>query len=235
MLPHQPDGFIQMTPAELLGPLNEVEARHAPALLSLAGNLNVFDAGPRLAIVGSRDASAEALRDTTAIAKFLVEHGVTVVSGLARGIDTAAHTAAINAAGRTIAVLGTPLTTTSPASNMVLQHEIMQRHLAVSQFRPDLPVLRGNFAVRNRTMALLSHATLIVEAGEHSGSKHQGWEALRLGRPLFLHERIVSNTELTWPAEMLQYGAIVFSSESMEGLLEVLPATGGRIDTSLFS
>lgn len=76
--------------------------------------------------------------------------------------------------------------------------------------------------MRNRTMALLSDATVIVEAGEESGTLHQGWEALRLGRPLFLMESILSKG-LKWPDEMRHYGAEILSRENLDLLFELLP------------
>ena len=106
-----------------------------------------------------------------------MNHQMIVVSGLACGIDTAAHTAAIESGGKTIAVLGTPLDDTYPQENQALQSLIMAQHLAVSQFAPGAGTQPKNFPVRNRTMALLTDATVIVEAGEKSGTVHQGWEA----------------------------------------------------------
>ena len=75
--------------------------------------------------------------------------------------------------------------------------------------------------MRNRTMALISHASVIVEAGESSGSLHQGWEALRLGRPLFLMRSVVENETLRWPKEMLEYGASILTKT--EDVLNVIP------------
>jgi DNA processing protein len=83
--------------------------------------------------------------------------------------------------------------------------------------------------MRNRTMALISEATVIVEAGEGSGTIHQGWEALRLGRPLFLLVSVATDPELSWPAEMLGYGAEVLSDQTLEFFFESLPE-GSRAD-----
>jgi DNA processing protein len=77
--------------------------------------------------------------------------------------------------------------------------------------------------MRNRTMALLSDATVIVEAGEKSGTLHQGWEALRLGRLLFLMESVTKDPSLSWPAEMIHYGAQVLTRENVELALEEIP------------
>ncbi|MCI4347716.1 MAG: DNA-protecting protein DprA, partial [Thermoplasmata archaeon] len=144
------------------------------------------------------------------------------VSGLARGVDTAAHTAAIEADGTTIAVLGTPLSRTYPAENAVLQRRIRLDHLAVSQFSEQDPILPGNFVIRNRTMALIADASVIVESAEGGGSLNQGWETLRLGRPLFIHDREFEKRELEWPGKMARYGAIRFREP--EDIMNYIPS-----------
>jgi DNA processing protein len=208
---------------ELLGPLNEVEKKNAPRELFAAGDVDLIRRGRRVSVVGSRDASREGLGRASKLARLLVGRGVIVVSGLAEGIDTEAHVAAIDAGGRTVAVLGTPLDQVFPAGNRELQQRIMKEHLAISQFAPGSAGGRKCFPMRNRTMALVSDATVIVEAGEGSGTIHQGWEALRLGHPLFLLDSVVRNQGLSWPAEMLAYGAEVLSEETVEFFFESLP------------
>lgn len=208
---------------DLLGPLNDVEQKFAPPTLYVAGDPEVLRM-PRVAVIGSRKATAEGLAHATELARFFARSGVAVVSGLAEGIDTAAHEAAIQE-GRTVAVLGTPLDQVYPAANRMLQDRIMREHLAISQFAPGTPVGRGSFILRNRTMALVSHASVIVEAGETSGSLSQGWETLRLGHPLFLHRSIIEDGRLAWPRKMLEYGAVVL--EKPEEVLEVLPSRAG--------
>ena len=93
-----------------------------------------------------------------------------VVSGLAEGIDTAAHQATLEAGGRTIAVLGTPLDQVYPKRNAALQHQLMREHLCVSQFPVGSPIHRRNCPLRNHTMALLADATVIIEATDTSGA-----------------------------------------------------------------
>lgn len=216
---------------ELLGPLDEVEKKNAPAELFVAGDVSLVRAGRRVSVVGSREASQDGLARAARLARMLAERGVVVVSGLAEGVDTVAHTAAIEAGGRTIAVLGTPLDKVYPARNRALQERIMREHLVVSQFAPASAGGRHCFPMRNRTMALLSDATVIVEAGEGSGTIHQGWEALRLGRPLFLLESIVKTEDLEWSAELLAYGAEILSEKTVELFFEMLPE-GSRVERS---
>ncbi len=215
--------LAEHTPETLIGPLNEVEKKHAPARLFTAGRIELLRDGLRISVVGSRDATTEGLARARALSEALVSRGVVVVSGLAEGIDTQAHQAAINAGGATIAVLGTPLDVCFPKQNQELLDRIIQSHLAVSQFPVGFPLQKKNFPMRNRTMALLSDATIIVEAGEGSGTIHQGWEALRLGRPLFLLESLTKRTDLAWPAEMQQYGAEVLTKERLPVVLDNLP------------
>lgn len=213
---------------KLLWPFNEVEQKHAPAELFLAGNADLLRAGPRVAIVGSRKASREGLLRAAKLARILVEHGIIVVSGLAEGIDTAAHEATLAAGGRTIAVLGTPLDDCFPAANRALQQRIMREHLAVSQFPSGTAVGRHTFPMRNRTMALIADATVIVEATDRSGTINQAWDALRLGRPLWLTESLMKNTGLALPAQLAFYGAETLSDATLPLMIAQLPV--GRRD-----
>ena len=199
-----------MTPEELLGPLNDHERKHAPGRLFVAGDVELARR-PRVSIVGSRHASEAGLKRAARLARELAGRGIVVVSGLAAGIDRRAHEVTIAERGRTIAVLGTPLDQVSPRAHEALQLEIMTQHLAISQFPSGHPVDRSTFPLRNRTMALASDATVIVEAGESSGTQHQGWEAIRLGRPLFLLRSLVESQPPDWVSKLLDYGANVLA------------------------
>ena len=141
-----------------------------------------------------------------------------------RGVSgtAAAHRAAIKEGGRTIAVLGTPLDRVYPKENFQLQEIIMRHHLVISQFPIGYPIQPKNFVLRNRTMALISNASIIVEAKDDSGSLHQGWEALRLGRPLFIWSSTVNDSSLDWPKKMVMYGAVELTDP--EQVLDVLPS-----------
>lgn len=207
---------------ELVGPLNDVEKKYAPKELYVAGPLSIPLPGPRSSVIGSRKASSEGLEAARDIARVLARRNVIVVSGLAEGIDTAAHKAAIEEGGHTIAVLGTPLDHVYPRENFDLQELIMRNHLVVSQFPIGHATQPKDFVLRNRTMALISNASIIVEAGDSSGSLHQGWEALRLGRPLFIWSSIMNDHSLSWPKKMEMYGAIELRDP--EEVLDVLPS-----------
>jgi DNA processing protein len=211
-----------LTVERLLGrPLNDVERKYAPRKMHASGPMQIPLPRPRVSIVGSRKASAQGLAAAESISSTLAAMDVVVVSGLAEGIDTAAHKGAMLSDGRTIAVLGTPLNKVYPKQNLELQNRIMQNHLALSQFPEGHSTTPKDFVLRNRTMALISDATIIVEAGEKSGSLHQGWEALRLGRSLFLWGTVM-DVGLSWPEKMLEYGAMILSDP--KDVIEALPA-----------
>lgn len=205
-------------------PLNQAEKKFAPKGITLKGDVTFLSEGGRVSIIGSRAASPEGLARTRRLSRLLVQNGVTVVSGLAKGIDTVAHRAAIEAGGRTIAVLGTPVNEAYPSENRELQEFIGESHLLVSQFPIGYPVLKKNFPVRNRLMALISDATIIVEANNKSGTIHQGWEALRLARPLYILESAQDPSGASWSSKFLSYGAQILSDESFESLLESIPS-----------
>jgi DNA processing protein len=116
---------------------------------------------------------------------------MTVVSGLARGIDTAAHRAALDAGGRTVAVIGTGITKAYPAENRGLQREIGARGLVLSQFWPDTPPQKHAFLMRNATMSGYGLATVVVEAGETSGARALARMAVEHGRQVILTDQVV--------------------------------------------
>lgn len=210
---------------DILDPLNEVEKKYVPKELYVSGDTSLLRQSPRVAVVGSRKASRAALDRTSRLVERLVDERAIIISGLAMGVDTAAHRATIKFGGHTIAVLGTPLDVVTPRSNRELQALIMEKHLAVSQFASGTVIRPHFFPIRNRTMALICQASVIVEASDGSGTLSQGWEALRLGRPLFIAKEVAENKSLTWPGEMLQYGAQILGDD-IDDLLEMLPPPG---------
>lgn len=189
------------------------EAEHPVELLYFQGNWDIT-AARCVAVVGTRHPSDEGKRRTAKLARQLVQAGFAVVSGLAHGVDTVAHTAAIDAGGQTIAVLGTPITTCYPPENRALQRQIADEFLVISQ----VPIVRysrqgpsGNrlfFPERNATMSALTEATVIVEAGNTSGTLIQARHALQQGRKLFILDSCFRHPELAWPAKFVERGAI---------------------------
>ncbi|MGW5559492.1 DNA-processing protein DprA [Micromonospora sp. NPDC003944] len=175
--------FDDTYPAQLLG------IREVPPILFSKGDLRVHDRA--VAVVGSRKASDEGLRIARAVATTLAGRGVTVVSGLAAGIDTAAHSAALEAGGRTVAVLGTGIRRYYPSGNRGLQDHIADVGLVVSQFWPDAAPSRQSFPMRNAVMSGYAVATVVVEAGETSGARIQARLALQHGRPVVLTSQVM--------------------------------------------
>jgi DNA processing protein len=167
-----------------------------------------------VAVVGTRKPSPEGLKRTRQLVRMLVEDHFSVVSGLAAGVDTAVHETAIAAGGRTIAVIGTPLSHSYPRDNTDLQRKIASEFLVISQVplrRYESQDFRRNrlfFPERNVTMSALTEATIIVEAGETSGTLIQARAALHQGRKLFILDSCFRNKNLTWPQKFAERGAI---------------------------
>jgi DNA processing protein len=139
----------------------------------------------------------------TQLARELARNGITIVSGLAKGVDTAALTSAVTHGGRVAAVVGTPLDKAYPAENADLQQQIYADHLLISPFREGGRVFRSNFPARNRVMAAISDATVIVEASDTSGTLHQAAECQKLGRWLFILRSVVDDKSIEWPARFV--------------------------------
>jgi DNA processing protein len=209
---------------KLVGPLNDIEKKFAPAKLYFIGKEDLLLKHPRVSIIGTRNPSERAKEYTHMLTTFLVMNKCVIVSGLAKGVDSIAHRTAIDKGGETIAVLGTPLDTYYPAENRELQNKIMRDYLLISQFPIGFSIQRKNFPIRNRTMALISDASIIVAASKGSGTIHQGWEALRLGRPLYIIEDENKENNLEWAADLIKYGAEIVPISKMKIILESLPA-----------
>lgn len=189
------------------------DADHPMELLYYQGNWELVDT-KSVAIVGTRSPSEEGEFNAGLIAHKLVKSGYTIVSGLAKGIDSAAHHSALHAGGNTIAVIGTPLNEYYPKENRELQDIIARDHLVISQ----VPFLRYRdqnfktnrlfFPARNVTMSALTSATIIVEAGNTSGTLVQARAALAQKRKLFILDSCFRRADLTWPARFEKLGAI---------------------------
>jgi DNA processing protein len=202
----------------------------APEFIFVEGRLETLEA-PCLAIVGTRNPSDEGRARAYKLGYLLAKRGVTVVSGLARGIDKAAHQGAIAVGGNTVAVLGTPIDTYYPAEHEALQKTIARAGLLVSQFYPGGGVRRYNFPMRNAVMSALCLGTTVVEASETSGALIQARQCLKQGRKLLIPRSAVENPHLTWPKTYLACGAICFSEiDEVLAALDVLLSPGGTED-----
>lgn len=187
----QAAGIRVLTVLDPSYPDNLAAVHDRPPLIFVAGALTPRDSRA-IAVIGSREASRGGLDAAHALAIHLVHKHFTVVSGLAAGIDTAAHRAALDSDGRTIAVIGTGLRRSYPAQNAGLQREIAERGAVVSQFWPESPPSRQSFPLRNATMSGLTLATVVVEASATSGARIQARRALAHGRPVFLHRQVMA-------------------------------------------
>ena len=184
-----------------------------PPLILVAGCLEPGD-WRSVAVVGARQASPAGLRIARSVAEHLADRGYTVVSGLAAGIDTAAHTAALARDGRTIAVIGTGLSRFYPPQNAALQRRIASECAVISQFWPDAPPSRHSFPMRNAVMSGMTLATVVVDASHTSGARMQARLALAQGRTVFLVETLL---EQEWARELSQRPGthVVRSSEEI--------------------
>lgn len=189
------------------------DAKHPIELFYYQGHWELIYS-PCISVVGTRNPSAEGIKRTKKLVNLLLKDGYTIVSGLAKGIDTIAHRTAIASNGSTIAVIGTPLNQVYPKENKDLQNLIKHNYLAISQvpfFRYSKQGPQINklfFPERNKLMSAISLATIIVEAGETSGTLVQARAALEQGRKLFILNNNFENKELSWPEKYFKKGAI---------------------------
>lgn len=189
------------------------DAKHPIELLYYRGYWDLTET-PSVAVVGTRHPTESGKARTRKLAHLLVRSGYTVVSGLAQGIDTEAHMGALDAGGNTIAVVGTSILRAYPKANAQLQEYLANRMLVVSQvpiLRYETQTPRTNrffFPERNITMSALTEATVIVEAGNTSGTLIQARAALAQGRKLFILKSCFEKPDLTWPKKFEEKGAI---------------------------
>src|SRR5438309_3159669 len=148
------------------------------------GGIDVVRAHPAMSIVGTRSCTPYGERVTREIAGALARAGVTVVRGMAVGIDAMAHQAALESAGRTAAVLGTGVNVPYPAGHRNLHRQIRERGVVVSESAPGTRAIRGCFPRRNRIIAALGEATIVVEAGVKSGALSTSDHVLAISRTL---------------------------------------------------
>jgi DNA processing protein len=182
---------------QIIDPPLALHVRGNPALLSR----------PSVAIVGSRRASPYAINAAQHLARQIAPSGLVVVSGLARGVDAAAHEAALEAGGTTIAVLGTGIDLVYPRSNARLFRRIEKDGLIVSEFPPGTPPVPENFPVRNRVISGLSFGTIIVEATGRSGSLITARMAAEQGREVFAVPGSIFAPGSEGTHRLIQYGA----------------------------
>ena len=184
------EGIYVVTVLDRAYPVNLRMVHDRPSALYVRGELDEGDSRS-VAVVGTRKATTAGLWAAGEIARQLVASDYVVVSGLAAGVDTAAHTAALEAGGRTIAVVGTGLRQVFPKANGELQERIAREAAVISQFWPDQGPRPWTFPQRNAVMSGFARATVVVEASHTSGARMQARLALEHGRPVFLVEALM--------------------------------------------
>lgn len=177
-------GNSLMTLADADYPKSLLEIADPPALLFCKGRRTLLNQ-PALGIVGSRNATPQGVRDAEAFAHALSDAGLTIVSGLALGIDAAAHRGGLAGAGSSIAVVGTGLDRVYPAKNKALAHRLAETGLILSEFPLGTPPLPHHFPRRNRLISGLARGVLVVEAAPDSGSLITARVAVEQGREVF--------------------------------------------------
>ena len=194
-------------------PLKLRDAQHPIELLYFRGVWEFIES-KCVSVVGTRNPSTDGIRRARRLTEKLVERDFTIVSGLAKGIDTEVHKTAIANGGRTIAIIGTPIHKAYPLENSDLQNQIASEHLLISQV-PVLRYLQQSpftnrlfFLERNKTISAISDATIIVEASESSGTLSTGRAALNQKRKLFILDSCFQKSELLWPDKFARQGAI---------------------------
>jgi len=189
-----------------------------PARIWMRG---VLPAGPQVAIVGSRQASKQACTFVRRLASEVALSGVTVVSGGARGIDTAAHLGALEAGGKTVVILGSGMNHPYPPQNIDLYRDIASGAGAVlSEFSPDTPPTQWTFPRRNRIIAALSQAVIVADSGRESGALITAREARVLGRPLGAVPGLPGSQLSQGPHELIRRGAVLI--ERIEDVMDLL-------------
>lgn len=203
-------------------PVNLREITGAPKHLYIKGSLIKNDSFA-IAIVGSRNMSKYGEKTADYFASELAKNGVTIVSGLARGIDTVAHKAALKAGGRTLAVLGSGFDNLYPPENEELANLIKRSGAVMSEFEPAMKPLAKNFLIRNRIISGLSHAVIIVEGTKRSGTLSTATHAANQGREVFAVPGPIDSPLSELPNYLLEQGAQI--AKNPNDILDFLNST----------
>lgn len=218
-------GFIPLTDSRYPARLRAVA--HAPIGLFYLGDAALLTL-PQLAIVGARNATPQGLENAHAFAKELCRHGLVVTSGLALGIDAAAHRGALEAKGQTIAVCATGLDRVYPARHRALAHQIAQQGVLVSEFPVGVQALAENFPRRNRIISGLSLGTLVVEAARESGSLITARYAMEQGREVFAIPGSIHNPMARGCHQLIRQG-VKLTEVASDILEELAPQIGAAL------
>lgn len=228
------------TPADDAYPRLLLEIPDPPAVLYYRGKVNLSEnqgQAPMVGIVGTRDPSEYGKRWTRLLTRTLVEHGITVVSGLAEGIDTEAHRSCVEADGRTVAVMGTGVDVVYPWFNRNLYRQIHQRGLILSEHPAGTKPDRTHFPRRNRIIAGLCRAILVMEAPRRSGALITAQMANDYGRDVYVLPGSLDNPKAIGCLNLLHHGAqVILSADHLLEMLGTIPqlqATAPSVQTTL--
>jgi DNA processing protein len=212
-------------------PVRLRNARYPIELFYYKGDIGLLES-PSISIVGARKCTEDGARRAKKLSRNLGEAGFTVVSGLARGIDTVAIEETLSLGGNVVGVIGTPINRYYPPENRKLQDRLAEEKLLISQVpfyvyaKEPFAAKRLHFPQRNETMAALSEATVIVEASDTSGALTQARACLQQGRRLFILDSCFENPGITWPRSFEKKGAI--RVKDIADVVSVLGDSAGR-------
>lgn len=208
-------GAVTLTPYDAEYPAILREIAQPPWVLYAKGRLELLQR-PAIAVVGTRVPTAYGRHTAALMAQELAEAGLTVISGLARGVDSRAHEAALYGRGGTIAVLPTPIDTCYPAENESLYWRIAEHGLLVSETPIGTKLHPGQFHQRNRIIAALSHATIVVEGARKSGSLITVKHASEMNREIFAVPGPISSPKSEGPNELIREGKAILISSALQ-------------------
>jgi len=198
-----------------------LEWHGGPECLWFQGNRSLLDGTLLVSVIGTRSPSNEGIHRTRKLVQTLVRNGVTVVSGMAKGVDYVAHSTTLELGGLTIAVMGTPIEGCYPKEHRELKGLIAASGLVVSQFEPGSSSQRYNFPKRNETMAAMSVMTIVTEASATSGTRHQVAASIKLGRRVGFLASLVA-LQIPWIKDALrsEFCFIVESTSQVADVIE---------------
>ena len=182
---------------------------------------------PRVAIVGTRNSTAYGERITRTLTRALIRGGVSIVSGMARGIDAAAHRTALEEGGNTVAVLGTGVDVPYPVGHRLLHRKIGEHGLVVSENPLGAKAAKGAFPKRNRIIAALAPVTIVVEAGFRSGALNTASQAIELGRVVAAVPGPIDSDQSRGSNQLLRDGAVLIAAP--EDALTLLGVSSPRV------
>ncbi|MDE6240792.1 MAG: DNA-protecting protein DprA [Anaeroplasmataceae bacterium] len=193
-----------------------------PIVLFYEGNLDLLK-NVSLSIVGTRNPSERAVTDTIRITKFLISKNICIVSGLAKGIDVTTHNFCFNAGYKNIiAVIGTPLKKYYPKENRVIQEYIEKNGLLITEFADFEPTLKWNFLRRNYIMSSISDSTIVMQAGDTSGTVSQARSTLKNGKSLFVPASVFDDPYNSWPHNFKKEYTNVYKFNHFDDLKRLL-------------